>query len=289
MPRTKNVRKLKQEQQNMEESNLLIEDFERQAHLRITKMEAEATLAIKGLETFFDCTLTSLPTEIRKMTIAEIFNYEVDDQKENCNQVSSSEDKCISIPASTTVKGRKTTKRITTASDDGYVTEGVATTRRSRIQKNTKQTTSRKTRSSSRTSKMKLSEVNQETVRKNRKECVQESMKIDRFKTPMNLKPGNNNEYGLVTPKVKPNTPLNILRRPRQGEMVLSMQGSPLLVSAIVNEDTANVNVPLKNGNIISLLPKDGLRMSNIPRLDSETMRQLETLKCHIEKVISSK
>ncbi|XP_054002141.1 borealin [Hylaeus anthracinus] len=289
MPRTKNVRKLKQEQQNMEESNLLIEDFERQAHLRITKMEAEATLAIKGLETFFDCTLTSLPAEIRKMTIAEIFNYEVDDQKENCNQVSSSEDKCISIPASTTVKRRKTTKRITTTSDDGYVTEGVATTRQSRIQKNTKQTTSRKTRSSSRTSKMKLSEVNQETVKKNRKERVQESMKIDRFKTPMNLKPGNNNEYGLVTPKVKPNTPLNILRRPRQGEMVLSMQGSPLLVSAIVNEDTANVNVPLKNGNIISLLPKDGLRMSNIPRLDSETMRQLETLKCHIEKVISSK
>jgi len=102
------------------------------------------------------------------------------------------------------------------------------------------------------------------------------------------LKPINN-VYNVVTPKVKPNTPLNVLRRPRQGEMVLSMQGSPLLVSAVVEEKTANINVPLSNGNVMSLLPQEGLRMSNIPPLDPETMHQLETLKNHIEKVISLK
>ncbi|KAK0166714.1 hypothetical protein PV327_004204 [Microctonus hyperodae] len=95
-----------------------------------------------------------------------------------------------------------------------------------------------------------------------------------------------NNEYSLVTPKVKPNTPLNVLRRPREGEMALSMQGSPLFVSAIHPDRTANINVPLTNGNIISLLPNDGLRLSHIPKLDEETMRQLKTLKGHIEKVI---
>lgn len=98
-----------------------------------------------------------------------------------------------------------------------------------------------------------------------------------------------NNVYNVVTPKVKPNTPLNVLRRPRQGEMVLSMQGSPLLVSAVVEEKTANINVPLSNGNVMSLLPQEGLRMSNIPPLDPETMHQLETLKKHIEKVIALK
>ena len=113
-------------------------------------------------------------------------------------------------------------------------------------------------------------------------------MKIDKFKTPATLKPGNK-EFDLVTPKIKPNTPLNVLRRPRQGEMVLSMQGSPLLVSAIIQEDIANINVPLRDGNVMSLLPNDGLRMSHIPALDSETLKQLETLKSHIEKVISTK
>lgn len=114
------------------------------------------------------------------------------------------------------------------------------------------------------------------------------SFKSSNFQTPAMLKPIANT-YNVVTPKVKPNTPLNVLRRPRQGEMVLSMQGSPLLVSAVVEEKTANINVPLSNGNVMSLLPQEGLRMSNIPPLDPETMQQLKTLKNHIEKVISLK
>lgn len=286
MPRTKTTRKPKQEQQFAEESDLLIRDFERQAQLRILKMEAEARMAIKSVETFIDVTLSRLPSEIRKMTLGEILNYEMDNEKENCNEVSSSVDDCSlpSVPAK--VKGKK--NRIT-ASDDGYVTEGVATTRSSRVPKVTDSTYVGRTRSSSRNSRLKLIEANQDTVKKiSKKERTKESIKSNKFKTPAVLKPGNH-EFGLVTPKIKPNTPLNVLRRPRQGEMVLSMQGSPLLVSAIVQEDTANINVPLANGNVISLLPNDGLRMSHIPELDPETMRQLETLKNHIEKVISAK
>ena len=279
----------------MEESDLLVKDFERQAHLRILKMEAEAKMAIKSLETFVDVTLARLPPEIRQMTIGEILSYEEDDQKENCNQVSSSVDDCFLPLASATLKGKKNAKRITAASDDGYVTEGVAGagtgtgTRPSRASKKiVEPTTNRRTRSTSRNSKMKLTEICLVTVKKNKRERGKESMKADTFKTPALLKPSRH-EYGLVTPKIKPNTPLNVLRRPRQGEMVLSMQGSPLLVSTVIQEDTANINVPLRNGNVISLLPNDGLRMSNIPTLDPETMRQLETLKSHIEKVISTK
>ncbi|XP_076679059.1 borealin-related [Andrena cerasifolii] len=289
MPRTKNVRKSKQEQKSTEESDLLVKDFERQAHLRILKMEAEGKMGIKSFETFVDVTLARLPPEIRQMTIGEILSYEYDNQKENCNHVSSSVDDCFLPLASGTLKGKKNAKRITSASDDGYVTEGVPGTRPSRASKKiVGPTTNRRTRSSSRSSKTKLTEISLATLKKNKKERGKESMKADAFKTPALLKPSRH-EYGMVTPKIKPNTPLNVLRRPRQGEMVLSMQGSPLLVSAVIQEDTANINVPLRNGNVISLLPNDGLRMSNIPTLDPETMRQLETLKNHIEKVISNK
>ncbi|CAK9812433.1 borr [Anthophora plagiata] len=288
MPRTKRVRKHKQEGVPVEESDLLIKDFERLAHLRILKMEAEAKLAIKSLETFIDVTLSRLPAEIRNMTLDEILNYETDNEKENCNEVSSSVDDSSLPSVSTTSKGKKPAKRVTTASDDGYVTEGVATTHKSKATKPIGSASTRRTRSSSRNSKMKLSEVNQETVKKvTRKGRVKESTNSDKFKTPSVLK--SESHFGLVTPKIKPNTPLNVLRRPRQGEMVLSMQGSPLLVSAITQDETANINVPLRNGNVISLLPNDGLRMSAIPALDAETMRQLETLKSHIEKVISAK
>ncbi|XP_033319118.1 borealin-related [Bombus vancouverensis nearcticus] len=288
MPRTKHVRKPKQEQHSAEESDLLIKDFERQAHLRISKLEAESKMAIKGLETFVDVTLSRLPTEIRQMTLGEILNREADEEKENCNEVSSSVDD-RSLKLAPTEKRKKVGKRITNGTDDGYVTESVTTTRTSRARKVAPPTT-RRTRSTSRNSKMKLSEINLETIRKiTKKEHINNiSMKIDKFRTPAATKPGFN-EFDLVTPKIKPNTPLNVLRRPRQGEMVLSMQGSPLLVSAVIQEDIANINVPLRNGNVMSLLPNDGLRMSHIPTLDAETMKQLETLKNHIEKVISTK
>ncbi|XP_076765492.1 borealin-related [Xylocopa sonorina] len=286
MPRTKHVRKPKQGQQFAEESDLLIRDFERQAYVRISKMEAQAKMAIKSFETFINVTLSRLPTEIQQMTLGEILK--ASDEKENCNEVSSSVDDYLLAPPATIVKEKKAGKRITNASDDGYVTEGVVTTRASRTTR-VESSNVRRTRSSSRNATTKLSEINQGTVKKvTRKERNKESIKNDKFKTPATLKPGRN-EYGLVTPKIKPNTPLNVLRRPRQGEMVLSMQGSPLLVSAVIQENTANINVPLRNGNVISLLPNDGLRMSHIPELDPETMRQLETLKNHIDKVISTK
>ncbi|XP_076632909.1 uncharacterized protein LOC143347552 [Colletes latitarsis] len=288
MPRTKNARRPKNEQPYMEESDLLIQDFKRKAHLRILKMEEEAKMGIKSFETFVDVTLSRLPSEIRNMTLGELLDIDIDNRKKICNDALLSVDDCLLPSVSTLKKGKRTTKRITAVSDDGYVTEDIVTTHASRTQKGTILSTTRRTRSSSRNNKMKLSEINDGTVKKPKKEYVKKSMNVDKFKTPANLKL-ENNAYDLVTPKVKPNTPLNILRRPREGEMVLSMQGSPLLVSTDIQKNIANVNVPLSNGNIISLLPKDGLRMSQIPALDSETMQQLKTLKSHIEKVISLK
>lgn len=285
MPRTKNTTKPKAER-CMDESDLLIRDFKRKTHIQILKMEGDGRMAIKSIETLIDLSLSRLTAEVQQMTLGEILCNEIENEKENYNEVSSSVDDDILLSVSKTVKGKKAGKRVTNTTDDGYMTEDVPTTRSSRATKVERNTTTRTTRSSSRNSKLKVIDTNQNTVKKRvKKEDAKESMK---FKTPANLKPGLN-DFGVVTPKVKPNTPLSVLRRPKRGEMVLSMQGSPLLVSAVIEEHTANVNVPLHNGNVISLLPNDGLRLSQMPPLDAETMKQLETLKNHIEKVIALK
>ncbi|XP_018056096.1 PREDICTED: borealin [Atta colombica] len=268
MPRTK---RNKATSNSMKERDAAVKTFEKRTQLSIAKMERDAMADLKTYVTCIDVIISRLPKDIRQMKLGELIDrHDHDNEKENFNdEVSSSvKDLHMQPPAIPKVRKGKATKR-TAASDDGYATGGTSVGSTSRVAKAlTKATPAKRTRST-RASRAKLSEINQTM-------------------TPAMLKPVNN-VYNVVTPKVKPNTPLNVLRRPRQGEMVLSMQGSPLLVSAVVEEKTANINVPLSNGNVMSLLPQEGLRMSNIPPLDPETMHQLETLKNHIEKVISLK
>lgn len=46
------------------------------------------------------------------------------------------------------------------------------------------------------------------------------------------------------------NEPMSVMRRPNQGEVALSMTGSPLMVSSVSRDDMATVSVPLANGNV---------------------------------------
>ncbi|XP_046831294.1 borealin-like [Vespa velutina] len=299
MPRTKQTRKSKQNRESLEESDLFLKDFQKKLQLRINKLDNEAKFSIKSYETYHNVKLAGIPAELKQMTLGEIIAWK-EDEKENCNEVTSSvNDQSLLYVIPSTVKAKKTSKRGTATSDDGYVTEGTTTgastsriSRASRAKKLTSEAKPRRvTRSSSKNRQSALIDITHKALTKNNDKgyaYIESQLKSDKFKTPAPSKTAKN-EYNLITPKVKPNTPMNVLRRPREGEMVLSMQGSPLLVSAIVPDKTANINVPLSNGNIMSLLPNDGLRMSHIPALDPETMRQLETLKDHIEKVISLK
>ncbi|XP_011873536.1 PREDICTED: borealin [Vollenhovia emeryi] len=287
MPRTKRARATS----NSTERYSAVKTFERHVQLRIVKMERDAQAALKSFSAFVEVTVSRLPMKIRQLTLGELINWqECDSQKENSPVKDLRHMQPPAVPRPR--KTNKTAKRATTAaSDDGYVTEGTSvgsTSRTTKTQTLTPASTVR-TRSFTRASRAKLSEINEKTVtaKPKNKDRRNGSLQNKLFQTPMMQPLGN--VYSVVTPKVKPNTPLNVLRRPRQGEMVLSMQGSPLLVSAVVEERTANINVPLANGNVMSLLPQEGLRMSNIPSLDPETMHQLETLKNHIEKVISFK
>lgn len=281
MPRTKQNGKSKQNRESLEEADLFLKDFQKKAKLRINKLENETKFRIKSYETYHNLKEAGIPEELKQETLGKYFTWKEDD-RENYNEATASgNDHCVSA----TVKGKETSKRGTATSDDGYVTEGTTATSTSRISHASRarklvseDKPRRVTRSCSNNRRSALADITYKTS----------YTKSDKYKTPAPSKTAKN-EYNLITPKVKPNTPMNILRRPREGEMVLSMQGSPLLVSAINPDKTANINVPLSNGNVMSLLPNDGLRMSNIPALDPETMRQLETLKDHIEKVIALK
>jgi len=280
----------------MKERDAAVKTFEKHVQLRIAKLERDTQADLKGFETYVEVIISRLPAGIRQMKLGELMDWQNhDNQKENRNDEVSSSVKDVHMQPPAVPRARKvnkTAKRITTAaSDDGYATGGTSMGSTSRIVRAQAQAVSTvRTRSFTRTSRVKLSEINQKmvTAKHKSKNHPNESLPWNNFQTPAMPKPLDK-AYNVVTPKVKPNTPLNVLRRPRQGEMVLSMQGSPLLVSAVVEEKTANINVPLANGNVMSLLPQEGLRMSNIPPLDPETMHQLETLKNHIEKVIAFK
>lgn len=103
------------------------------------------------------------------------------------------------------------------------------------------------------------------------------------FKTPaLNRCPPSASSL-IITPKVNLDTPLSVLRLPKQGEMAVSMSGSPLMVSAATRDETPSINVPLPDGKILSILPNLGFEPNEIPYLDKQTRQHLETLRSHLE------
>ncbi|XP_050671544.1 uncharacterized protein LOC126969944 isoform X2 [Leptidea sinapis] len=98
--------------------------------------------------------------------------------------------------------------------------------------------------------------------------------------------------YPAITPKVTPHTSLAVLRQPRQGEMVVSMSGSPVMVPSwnqMQPKEKANCNIMLQDGTMLSLQPKQ-LRQSQayIPfsLMDKDMLHQLRTLKDNLDKVV---
>lgn len=131
------------------------------------------------------------------------------------------------------------------------------------------------------------------------------------MQTPINRPPISTS--ATVTPKVNMNEPISMMRRPNQGEVALSMTGSPLMVSSISRDDMATVSVPLANGNVsemsifinniriciyiyacfntmdfplqfLSILPKAGASMDI--SFDEQTKNELLLLKGNIEGLL---
>lgn len=84
-----------------------------------------------------------------------------------------------------------------------------------------------------------------------------------------------------------PKSPIAFYRFPKPGEMVLSTCGSPL-VSHMVPENFAHLNIPMRNG-VISMRPNklSDVQQHLIQDLDPATVDQLRTLKTNIDKIVS--
>ncbi|XP_063369626.1 uncharacterized protein LOC134657954 [Cydia amplana] len=110
------------------------------------------------------------------------------------------------------------------------------------------------------------------------------------YKTPAYNKTATKH-YPDITPKVAPQTPLTLLRHARQGEMLVSMSGSPVMpsVGAIATDSKAHCNFMLKDGTMLSLQP-NRLRQSQafIPfsLMDANVLNQLKTLQDNLAKVV---
>ncbi|XP_013137982.1 PREDICTED: uncharacterized protein LOC106102913 isoform X1 [Papilio polytes] len=167
--------------------------------------------------------------------------------------------------------------------DDGYLTENSAHDsgeRKSKKPLGPPSTLARKTARRSRSADASRAHTASKTQSRSRSV----------YRTPMYNK--NPNNYPAITPKVAPHTPLTVLRQPRQGEMVVSMSGSPVLVPSVYamqQDEKASCNIMLKDGTMLSLQPRQ-LRQSQafIPfsLMDSHLLSQLKTLKDNLVKVV---
>lgn len=104
----------------------------------------------------------------------------------------------------------------------------------------------------------------------------------NKLRTPLNR---NIPSVAAVTPKVNPNQPLSVLRRPRQGEFALSMDGSPLMVSTVTYDDMVTVTIPLADGRVLSILPTEGIDAADLS-LDEITRNQLLKLRSNLTKCL---
>jgi borealin len=273
MPRTKQ-RKVKRTSTGYEQ---IVRDFNRLVQLKIHKAEFDLKALLQKFNASLQMALNQYPTEIQNLTLAELLKIDESPKKEN---IPPKTPRFTKESKKSSFKPPKSTnpKRVTAASDDGYQSESTVSQaskmnirpkRRSRSVSQEK--TKERLRSLSRDRKSKLN-VN----------SAVKTVKKDTMKTPSS-KPINN---FVITPKVRLNSAINVLRKPKDGEMVFSTQGSPLLVSTTVNDRTANINVPLKNGNIVSLLPFNETSLMDNLYLDDETKHQLKILHSHLTKVL---
>lgn len=109
----------------------------------------------------------------------------------------------------------------------------------------------------------------------------------DVFKTPMTC--AQNKDIHIVTPKVDMSKPIAIMRKPFDGEHAISIRGSPLMIDRVLSDKQTNLNIPLSDGRVMSILPVDGLRKSQVPELDNVTKHELYVIRKNIDLALKAK
>ncbi|KAK7789924.1 hypothetical protein R5R35_011042 [Gryllus longicercus] len=90
----------------------------------------------------------------------------------------------------------------------------------------------------------------------------------------------------IATPSASGVSSVGILRIPEPGECAVSANGSPLLVTSSVT-DTVNINIPLKNGKKITILPNaDVIPNAILDHLDDDVKTQLKLLTNTLSRIL---
>lgn len=271
MPRTKQRKAVKQTGHEQ-----FLRDFNRLMQLKMHNVAID----FKGLEMKFDASidaaLACYPTEIQNMTLGELLIPDATPVKENIPPKTSGMQRQSTMSKTKVMKSinsreSKNQKRVTAASDDGYQSECP-----SQASKHTSLSITQKSKKRSRSN-------SQDRKSKLKVRATMQKSHKDVQKTPSTK---TSNTF-VITPKIKLNSAINVLRKPKDGEMVFSTSGSPLLVSTTISDRTANINVPLMNGNIVSLLPFNETSFSENFNVDEETKHQLKILQSHLAKVLN--
>ncbi|KAJ8680422.1 hypothetical protein QAD02_016209 [Eretmocerus hayati] len=289
MPRTKQ-KKAKRTSLGAEQ---IMRDFSKLIQLRVNRMELDFKALEQRYEASLQMALNRYPVEIQNVTIDELLTIQKTPKKEN---IPPKTPKLPRDSRNTSMKPLQSAKpkRVTTVSDDGYQSESAgsqaskatATTKR-RSRSSSQNRPQSRIQSLSQDAKLKLSRsqsVSRDPRSKlNPASALHKKYDKESMRTPTNKAPSSS---FVITPKVKLNSAMNVLRKPKEGEMVFSTQGSPLLVSTTVNGRTANINVPLRDGKVVSLLPFHETSLSENLNLDEETKHQLKILQSHLAKVL---
>ncbi|EDW63266.2 borealin isoform X1 [Drosophila virilis] len=82
--------------------------------------------------------------------------------------------------------------------------------------------------------------------------------------------------------------PMAFLRWPKPGEVALSKFGSPI-VSQVMPDKFANVNIPIRNG-VLSLRPKklSEIKADLLENLDADTLSQIKTLHENLQLIVNT-
>ncbi|XP_026750785.3 uncharacterized protein LOC113511360 isoform X1 [Galleria mellonella] len=260
MPRTK--RPVKKQEKSAEENEAL-KKFNKLVIDRKNKIDNRVNLELKTLDIAFKILLGSIKSTYLNKTVgqlkSELFLNEV-------------------------ANTRRTRHSGCSAShDDGYLTENSSQGSGDKGKKFVAPSVSSGRRSRSADASCRKPPTASKTIQRRRSRSV--------YRTPAYNKNAPVN-FPAITPKVTPYTPLTVLRQPRQGEMVVSMSGSPVMVPTCYTmqpDEKANCNILLQDGTMLSLQPKQ-LRQSQayIPfsLMDAKVLNQLKTLKDNLDKVV---
>ncbi|XP_063709988.1 borealin-like isoform X2 [Culicoides brevitarsis] len=121
------------------------------------------------------------------------------------------------------------------------------------------------------------------------KQTQSQHMSRSKYRTPLQPRPQTvsvDRMIGLITPKVQPNMPLAILRRPKMGEPVFSVTGSPV-ISSSASEEIANVNIPVPDG-VLSIRPTEmnSVDPKLIKKLDENTLEHIKILQQNLNMIM---